>query len=564
MEFQGGIMVKKSMSFKLDGKSSFSVDDDYSWKNGKLDFVQIRTSETSAINVTANLSGSNWVLNELYASAGTRLKVVVKDAPNNSTRQIETMALHGKAGNDVTLTGTHVDQYDGSDGVDKLTIGAGGIDMVNLREGNNYLKGGAGTFGVIIAGSGNDRIVAGKGAISNIDLNAGNDTVTTGAGKITSIAVGDGDDTVNINGKGNVDIIHLGSGENVLNKTGGGTCQAIFSYKDDDIINITGGGIIGTINVGMGNNVIRTGVGPVATIVAFEGNQTLTIGSGGAGIIRLADGDSKITANGHVTVLGAGFGDKNYVFNDIVRDISLGGGKNTLVFNGDIVDSINISEGTNRLTFHGTNVGQIATGAGVDVIYAGSGSIGSAQLSSGSDTVFFYGLKDSSGVSMFNGGGGTDSKTGKFFTDTINFSNFGSGGVTVSLAVLTAQDTGDGSVRLVGFEKIVGSDFNDNLSGSGLDEFFAGGRGKDVLTGGRGADTFIFSTGDSKDTISDFSAADGDKIDLSHLTAYTSYRDLSSHITESGGDVVIDLGGSDEITLSGVSKGDITAAQFAF
>jgi Ca2+-binding RTX toxin-like protein len=57
---------------------------------------------------------------------------------------------------------------------------------------------------------------------------------------------------------------------------------------------------------------------------------------------------------------------------------------------------------------------------------------------------------------------------------------------------------------------------NDILkSGSGNDKLF-GGAGKDALTGGKGADIFVFDAAPaSRDTITDFSRADGDKIHLS-------------------------------------------------
>ncbi len=54
-----------------------------------------------------------------------------------------------------------------------------------------------------------------------------------------------------------------------------------------------------------------------------------------------------------------------------------------------------------------------------------------------------------------------------------------------------------------------------------------GGIGEDVLTGGAGADSFVFATigdslyGPNADRITDFSHAQGDKIDLSAIDAAT-------------------------------------------
>jgi Ca2+-binding RTX toxin-like protein len=75
---------------------------------------------------------------------------------------------------------------------------------------------------------------------------------------------------------------------------------------------------------------------------------------------------------------------------------------------------------------------------------------------------------------------------------------------------------------------IIGGRGNDALKGGAEGDKIEGGRGADKLWGGKGADTFVFkSTKDSgvtaktRDTIYDFSAAEGDKIDLKALDANT-------------------------------------------
>jgi Ca2+-binding RTX toxin-like protein len=67
---------------------------------------------------------------------------------------------------------------------------------------------------------------------------------------------------------------------------------------------------------------------------------------------------------------------------------------------------------------------------------------------------------------------------------------------------------------------------NDTIDGGGGADRIVGGLGADVLWGGAGADTFVFRTvGEStpaasgRDTIMDFSFADGDRIDLSSIDA---------------------------------------------
>ena len=81
----------------------------------------------------------------------------------------------------------------------------------------------------------------------------------------------------------------------------------------------------------------------------------------------------------------------------------------------------------------------------------------------------------------------------------------------------------------------------DTIGGGDGADRIVGGVGADVLTGGHGADTFVFQTAaDSKpavadrDTISDFSSADGDRIDLSLIDA--SIRAAGNQAFRLGGD----------------------------
>jgi Ca2+-binding RTX toxin-like protein len=69
-----------------------------------------------------------------------------------------------------------------------------------------------------------------------------------------------------------------------------------------------------------------------------------------------------------------------------------------------------------------------------------------------------------------------------------------------------------------GEDFIVGGAKSDSLDGGADDDFLDGSNGNDVLTGGAGADDFWFTTypntRENRDIITDFSAADGDKIVL--------------------------------------------------
>ena len=70
---------------------------------------------------------------------------------------------------------------------------------------------------------------------------------------------------------------------------------------------------------------------------------------------------------------------------------------------------------------------------------------------------------------------------------------------------------------------LCGGSGNNTLSGKDGNDWLWGGAGADTLTGGKGADTFFWSIGKSavgaglRDVITDFNAAQGDKIDVTFL-----------------------------------------------
>ena len=69
-----------------------------------------------------------------------------------------------------------------------------------------------------------------------------------------------------------------------------------------------------------------------------------------------------------------------------------------------------------------------------------------------------------------------------------------------------------------GVDLIYGGDGNDQLFGDANNDFLVGGPGQDTLTGGAGGDRFIFTAlGDGRDTILDFNADQGDRLNLEQL-----------------------------------------------
>jgi serralysin len=130
------------------------------------------------------------------------------------------------------------------------------------------------------------------------------------------------------------------------------------------------------------------------------------------------------------------------------------------------------------------------TGNAIDnQIFANSGDNildgGGNPVSGGGNPVAYLYGSISAGVTHFGliqGGG-----------DTASYLYGATSGVTVSLAVVGPQDTeGSGIDTLSNFENLVGSAYDDNLTGNAGNNVLVGGYGGgDMLTGGDGNDTYI-------------------------------------------------------------------------
>lgn len=181
------------------------------------------------------------------------------------------------------------------------------------------------------------------------------------------------------------------------------------------------------------------------------------------------------------------------------------------------------------------------------------------------DDVVTQGTRDND---TLNGSAANESFAGERGNDTINS---GSGDDVLNGGagddILNAAAGNDTLKGAGGADTLLGGAGNDMLDGGGAADILNGGLGQDVLKGGAGADMFVFQAVDSSfaalDKITDFSAAQGDKIDLSafHITA----ADLAiSQVTKSSYVVAVDIDhdGGYDFGLSVISKAQISSADF--
>ena len=131
-------------------------------------------------------------------------------------------------------------------------------------------------------------------------------------------------------------------------------------------------------------------------------------------------------------------------------------------------------------------------GTGGDVLEGGAGN-DALDGGAGNDL-----LEGGVGDDTLDGGDGNDTLDGGDGTDIVSYEN-DPNGVTVNLTEGTATDGWGNTDTLIDIEQVMGSDFNDVITGSGGDEDLFGGEGDDTLKGAEGVDTL--DGGDGDDTL---------------------------------------------------------------
>ncbi|WP_310622320.1 calcium-binding protein [Flexibacterium corallicola] len=126
---------------------------------------------------------------------------------------------------------------------------------------------------------------------------------------------------------------------------------------------------------------------------------------------------------------------------------------------------------------------------------------------------------------------------------------------------------GKGADKIWGYggdDTLDGNRGSDRVDGGGGDDIVTGGKGDDTLIGGGGQDTFIFSRDDDKDVIKDFNTSDDTILLEGFGSNKNSFNEIMNHASNEDGNVVIDLGSGDVLTLNGLSKSDLSSDDFSF
>ncbi|MGF6226156.1 Ca2+-binding RTX toxin-like protein [Inquilinus ginsengisoli] len=297
-----------------------------------------------------------------------------------------------------------------------------------------------------------------------------------------------GDDTLpppNSDDNGD-DIFHGLAGNDTL--YGGGGNDTLYGEDGDDYIqggadHDTAYGGAGTdyMDGGGGDDYLSGGAGN-DTMVGNFGDDTYVVDSAGDVITEYSADDGTDTIYSSVS----------YILPQYVERLILTGGFNLSGTGGAAADTLIGNSGGNTLTGN----------AGADFLSGGDGN----------DV-----LRGGAGMDILDGGNGVD-----YVTYTEN-----EVAVTVNLATGVGSGGNAQGDSYSSIENVNGSTVGDIIIGNASANVLNGWAGKDTLTGGGGADTFTFSqtnhsvVGANADRITDFSHAQGDRIDLSAIDADT-------------------------------------------
>jgi serralysin len=195
-------------------------------------------------------------------------------------------------------------------------------------------------------------------------------------------------------------------------------------------------------------------------------------------------------------------------------------------------------------------------GAGNDVI---NGNLGDDLIVDSSGSNY---LRGDEGNDSISGGTGFDDINGNMGNDTAHGNDgedwvvggkdndvlYGDNGFDIVYGNLGDDTISGGN----GADWVRGGQGNDSVSGGDGDDCLWGDRGDDTISGGAGADIFHSFVGAGIDRITDFSLAQGDKVQLDPGTTYT--------LKQVGSDTVVDMGGGDQVVLVGVQLATLTGS----
>ncbi|MEP3888887.1 MAG: calcium-binding protein [Hellea sp.] len=398
--------------------------------------------------------------------------------------------INGLAGNDTIDGGGGADTINGGDGDDYMILmwnqgsddffGGAGSDTLDLSDPNftgglNFdLQAGTYQFGTAdsvenVRGTQNSDNITGSSAANDLRGNDGNDTINALGGNDT-IYDGNGDDVVD-GGAGN-DTFVMGQGADTLN---GGTGNDLFDYFTGfDTSNVT------DVDGGTGTDTF--------SFVGFGGNYSVDLN---AGEMRQLSSNTLLVNLTDVENISAGDGN-DVLTGDNADNVLNGGGGNDIIDGGFGLDTMDGGTGIDTLDvsfFSSTYVWNMVTGV---TNFGGETAINfeNAIMGAGDDDI-----TGTAGNNIIDGGDGGDTLDGAGGTDTLSYAR-SDAAVSVDLGFNTASGGHADGDSISNFENLIGSDFDDDLTGTSGANVLDGGDGNDTINSGNGNDTMNGGAGD--------------------------------------------------------------------
>lgn len=351
-------------------------------------------------------------------------------------------SLYGNSGDDVLLGGAGADTLSGGIGSDTASYAGSAAVSVNLATGavsGGYAAGDSFLSIEHLTGSGNADTLAGNTSANSILGGGGNDTILGDSGNDT-LDGDSGNDSID-GGSGN-DLLYASTGSDWM---GGGTGTDTFDYSRSS--------------------------------AAVALNLTTGTASGG-----WAAGD---TISGAEYVIGSNYNDS--VTGDANTNSLLGGLGNDTLRGEAGRDTIDGGDGNDSL-YGGADNDRLTDGLGANKLF---GEAGNDTLTGGAGA---DSLDGGDGDDTLEGGLGADTLVGGLGIDSLTYDN-ATAAVNVNLKAGTGTGAEAAGDKPSGIEKLIGSDFNDTLTGGVAAETIDGGNGNNTLSGDAGADSLKGGSG---------------------------------------------------------------------
>ena len=198
-------------------------------------------------------------------------------------------------------------------------------------------------------------------------------------------------------------------------------------------------------------------------------------------------------------------------------------------------DQINGNSAANRI-FAGLGNDTVDGGGGDDYL---RGDAGDDSIIGGAG---FDDINGNQGDDTLRGGDGPDWVVGGQGNDML----YGDAGDDIVYGNL-GNDTLDGGD---GRDLVRGGQGDDSIAGGAGDDWMSGDRGNDTISGGAGADIFHTFGDAGLDRVTDFSVAEGDRVQVDVGTVYT--------VAQVGADTVISMTGGAQMVLAGVQTSSLS------